>query len=300
MPETRGILLPPGKDSWTVLVAGIKGMAWTLAPDQSKGVAHLRVKGFDNVLTIVREALGYPYIEGGVLQRKVPQNDWVMFRPTDGQPFMFCVGVQVDPLAGDGRQDPSFPTPVPLWDWWHVILHFSTLPYDTFMLSEIGPEPKEAYRYTRFTYRPVSEIVATQREQWVMEIGGVPSEYPPASNMVGVPVPAIELVIEWWDVIAGGYNLGRLTDLANKGNSVAFLGAAAESTLYLGSQITPNTSALGVRQQKIDMRFHYKPNGVNSFLGSNGQWVKLRLRGDVSATPERPIKLADLNDLFRP
>jgi hypothetical protein len=296
--EIQGILVPPTDGRWSLLTN--EPPTFEFSADGSKATMTLKTLGFDYARLITEQAIGGPYLaEDGTLQRNLPQTHWAWFQPNTFKPFLFVVGAAVEPLARPNGQSPGSQMPWEDYDSWKVKLFFSSLPFDVRFLSEIANEPKEAFRWTRWTRSPATEMVGSQAGTWVYDDG---SDLP-ASNSIGTPKPCIRLHGEWFEVIDGAYNPARLASFAHQSNDSDFLGNPADTVLYGGATLTPTMTALGLRAYKIDFHFMIYPFGVNTYVKpdvAGPKFVKLKLKGDTNTPPKRPVAPVNLSDLFRP
>lgn len=242
-------------------------------------------------LTIIREFLGGPFIDGGILKRNLPQND---LHKED------LYAIRADLLGGvqfwGQGAFPGLPAgaPVTSYNRMRIRVTFATLPYSVLPLTSLPPEAPERGRYVRKTTKGTGEFLTSQLGAWVFD-----DNNQQVSSRIAIWQRSSMITYEWFDVLPDGWNYPRALEMCGTTNDAQFDGYEAETLALLDASVEPHISAFGAPMEKVTFSMLYKPDGMNTApKPGTGIHTKIRKRDDPGG--DGPFQKTDFSDLFKP
>ncbi len=254
-------------------------------------------------------------------------------------PYLWAQKVRVKQYGGGGYlTDNEFlkalNQPYRMWDYAMFTVEYTTRAEDIFTRDQIqgtttppaAPQgvwplgPVEANRYVVWNDDEAVKFPVIEGGpgggQWVTKVAVSPTEQlvapKPAGNKIGIPDVSGSVSMTWFEVAEGGYNVGKLDGFGNyisgfrylqgKGNDKQFFDYAPQTLVFTGWKRRRRRSALGRRIFNFEFTFLERPNGVNSVIGPFGYYgaVQTQTNNPSTGVPDKPIKLADFDQLFEP
>lgn len=253
--------------------------------------------GYCDRQTFMRQMVGYPYLEGAEMRRKLPETvpEWVN---TDGQRFLFATRVDFKGL-GYRHQSPAYDEPTNYYELTEATVTYETLPYDVSFLADIASSPKELSRFVRKLTSNSGEFLTAEWGGWRW-IGSGNAQIDGKQAMgsrIGIWQGLQRITYTWFDVHPSGWNQSRAEGMIGKINDATFDGYGASKLLLIGVNYVPKRAASGIRTLEITFDMLHKPQGHNKYLHPIGQYYEVAAAGDNT---KKPLQSTTFSNLFIP
>jgi hypothetical protein len=249
----------------------------------------------------VRMMLGFPYMDGGAMKRKLPGYH-PEYLNVAGDPFLFATRAEVKGLAFRA-QNPEYDEPVSLYALAEITVTYETLPFDVKFLAGLA-DPKEFRRYVRFASKYAFEYLSSEWGGWQWyNTGNAAYEKQAIGSRIGIPQGVSHFTYTWFDVHPDAFARARAEDKIGMINSDVFDGKPAETLLLIAVNAVPRQAPSGIRTLEVTFETLYKRQGHNKFLHPVGEYFEVRAKPDPNnpgAPVRRPLQTTTFADLWTP
>jgi hypothetical protein len=233
--------------------------------------------------TFCQQLLGYPFMNGGVMNRWLPDVYQGVASVTGGVFYLFATQIEsIEPIGPLGQSDlTDFPVPMENSALSKITVVYTTLPYDVLDIATTTPANAEYGRFVVKTAHGSAEYLSGQPGFAFIGSCAPPGIPGGVGRIVGMS--AVDYV--WFDVHPSGFDRTKIEGAFGKVNVADFDPGAptgraypAQTLLLISADFVPKRGPTGDRLYTITMHFAYKSNethGWNWLLDIGGTWQQV-------------------------